>query len=478
MTNRLARHCFLIVTIVLLYIFNSNAQNANDALRLAYPGLGSNARALGMGNAYIGLSDDASASFFNPAGLGLLKRMEFSGGLDYTSYSNNATLFGNTTDASNSTTRLDRVSFAFPFPTLRGSLVFGLTYHAARDYTSRLKFDGFNNGNNSMIQNLAGTDIPFDLYLADPNNNTPIHGMLNQSGDILTSGSVNYWTFSGAVEVYKNVFIGANLNIATGSYNNNNDYYEDDTKGNYQGRFDPTDSTNPNVDFQTFYLNRILKWNISGWNAKVGLLYQLNDMARFGLTIQFPKNFTIKEDFTVNGSSQFASATYNLDPNKYSDNVKYDITTPYELGAGFSINYQGLIFSGQATLVDYSQLEFSNGEGFDPTYFEDVNKNIKDQLGSVVDFNLGAEYTVPRVGLRVRAGYFMQPSAYIGDPTSFAHQYFTAGLGFLAQQTIGFDVAFAHGWWDNYGDNYGVNLSRTNQKITDNKLMFTVTYRF
>ena len=60
----------LILTGLILIILNeSKAQNINDALRLAVPGLGSNARALGMGNSYIGLSDDGSAAFFNPAGL-------------------------------------------------------------------------------------------------------------------------------------------------------------------------------------------------------------------------------------------------------------------------------------------------------------------------------------------------------------------------------------------------------------------------
>jgi hypothetical protein len=53
------------------------AQDYNDALRLTMPGLGSNARALGMGNAYNSLSDDASAAFFNPAGLGFLNVLNF-----------------------------------------------------------------------------------------------------------------------------------------------------------------------------------------------------------------------------------------------------------------------------------------------------------------------------------------------------------------------------------------------------------------
>ena len=36
-----------------------------------------------------------TAGYFNPAGFGLLKKMEFSGGLDYSNFSNNAALNSN-----------------------------------------------------------------------------------------------------------------------------------------------------------------------------------------------------------------------------------------------------------------------------------------------------------------------------------------------------------------------------------------------
>src|ERR1039457_2999090 len=107
---------------ITLLITEIYPQTINDALRLGYSGIGSSARALGMGNSYIGLSDDATAGFFNPAGFGLLKKMEFSGGLDYSNFSNDAILntngspIGQSANNTTSSTRLDRVSFAFPFP--------------------------------------------------------------------------------------------------------------------------------------------------------------------------------------------------------------------------------------------------------------------------------------------------------------------------------------------------------------------------
>lgn len=461
-------------------IFTSIAygQNNNDIVRLAVPGLSPNARALGMGDAYIGLSDDASAGYFNPAGFGLLKRMEFSGGLDYTNFDNNTTFLNKATDYSNSSTSLNRLSFAFPFPTMRGSLVFGLSYHETKDFTGALKFDGFNNRNNSMIQALLAppfpSDIPYQLYLAGPENQTNIRGNLNQSGSILSTGALHNWTFSGAIEAYKNLFLGLNFNLISGSFNSDNQYFEDDTRNIY-GLADPTDTVHTN--FETFNLNKVIDWDISGWNAKFGVLYQFNQLARLGFTVQFPKSYDIKEKFTLNGYSQFSNERVDLNSADFSDEVEYNITTPYELGIGFSANLKGFILSAQGTLVDYSQTKFEDIAGTS-NLVNGINQDIKDQLNAVVNYNVGVEYTIPMIGLRLRGGYLVQPSPYKGDASKYDHKYVTGGIGFLADETIGLDLAVAHGWWQDFGDNYSSDVSRTNQDITVNKIILTATYRF
>lgn len=474
----------LLTFLILISFSKIYAQNETDALRVAFPGLGVSARALGMGNSYIGLSDDASAAYFNPAGLGLLKKIEVSGGLNYDKFTNNTTFFNQGSSESNSTTRFNRISLAIPFPTYQGSLVFGVSYYTTTDLTGALRFNGFNNGNNSMIQNLLGSNspqdynIPYDLFLTDTNYITPINGKLNQSGSILSSGSINNWAFTGAIEVYKNVYVGLDLNIITGSYNSNSDYYEEDTQGIYSNI-----ETNPGdistYGFQRFYLNRILDWNISGWDAKLGILYQANDNTRFGVTVQFPKYHTIKENFTVNGSSTFGSGTtYTLDPSYYSYNDKYEIVTPFELGGGLSVNLKGLILSGQATFIDYSQTEFRNPDGLSQQYIASINKSIKDLLRAVVNLNAGLEYTIPDLGLRLRGGFIYQPSPYQGDPSQYNRKYITAGIGFLADKTVGIDVGYAHGWWKDYGDNYGSDVSRTYQDLSKDRLTIDMTYRF
>jgi long-subunit fatty acid transport protein len=450
------------------------AQNVNDALRVTEPGLGPNARALGMGNAYIGLSDDASAMYFNPAGLGLLKRLEFSGGLNYMNYGNEATYFGTVTPYSGSSTSLNRVSFAFPFPTVRGSLVFGLSYHQNKDFTSALQFDAFNPTDTSYIQDLnVDTEIPFELYLTDNNYNTLIKGRLQSFGDVLTSGSINNWTLSAAIEAYRNLFIGINLNIISGGYESNHDYFEEDVLNLYQGETAP--GVAGSRDFRRFKISRIIDWDIAGWDAKLGILYQLPQNARFGMTIQFPKQFAIGELFSRNASATFATTTYE-DNYRDDQRIEYIITTPFELSAGASINLSGLILSGEATFADQSQIKFTNERGLNSQDVANINRSIRNTLGTTFRYNVGAEYTIPAAGVRLRSGFISNPSAHKVDPIK--RKYVTAGFGFLIDETIGLDLGYAYGWWDDYGDNFGNNIARTFQKITVNNFMLSATYRF
>ena len=466
----------LFSAVIFISITTTQAQNYNDALRLGFPGLGSNARALGMGNAFNALSDDASAAYFNPAGFGLLKKMELSGGLSFTNFDNNTTFFGNQTDDNTTNTSLNRISFALPFPTYQGSLVFGLSYHKTKDLSGIVKFDGFNSGDNSKIQSLLDTNVPYDLFLTDENYNTIINGNLNQSGNILNSGGIDNWTVSGAIEVQKDFFIGGNLTVVNGSFESNNDYYEDDTKNVYRVETAPGEPQT--TDFKTFYFNNTLKWDLGGWDAKIGFLYQFEDVARFGATVQFPKTFAVKEDFIVGGSSEFGNGQmYTLNSDDYSDKVSYDITTPFELTGAVAVNFKGLIVSAEATFTDYSQLKFSNPDGLSDSYVSEANKDIKSLLSSALNYNVGFEYTVPAIGLRIRGGFMNQPSAFKEDASDFNHKYLTGGLGFLTNGTIGIDVAYAYGWWKDIGDNYGTNVSRTFQDVKYHTVMLTTTYR-
>lgn len=331
-----------------------------------------------------------------------------------------------------------------------------------------------------MIQALLGYgDIPYQLYLTDSTgNNTPINGKLTQSGTMVTKGSISTWGFSGAVEIAKNIFVGATLDVFSGSMTRTRDYYEDDLNGTYRNIL--TDPSSPDTrGFKTFNLNDTHDYDISGWDAKVGVMYQSkvrsNSAFRLGADIKFPSFYTIKENYLTDAYADFATTRIPL-PEQLSSNYEYDLTTPYVFSGGTSFNYQGLILSGGVSYIDYTQMEYT--DGMNTVDKNSLNKDIRENFRGVLNYNLGAEYTIPEINVRVRTGFMNFTSAYKDDPSDFDKKYFTFGLGVLADEAFAIDAAYTYGWWKTVGDNYGFNESRTFQDVKNHNLIFTFAYRF
>ena len=204
----------------------SFGQFSEDAVRYSGRGNGVGSRALGMGNAYIGVSDDYSATFWNPAGLAQMRRLEVMGGISNIGFGNDATFYSAKQNATTSATSLDNLGFVFPFPTTQGSLVFAFGYNRISDFATISKFDGFNN-QSSIISSLQTTvaddpnavyDIPFNTYLTSTSGFTTIKKNVNQSGQKKENGNLGQWSFSGAIDIEENISFGVSLNIYSGKY--------------------------------------------------------------------------------------------------------------------------------------------------------------------------------------------------------------------------------------------------------------------
>jgi long-subunit fatty acid transport protein len=478
----------LILFLIFLLEFNSIiAQNFNDALRLSDPDILTSARALGMGNAYLSISNDYSASLFNPAGFALIKKMEFSGGLNYNSFKNEVQFFNRSSNYSTTSTNFNQIGFAFPIPTIRGSLVLGFGYNEFKDFNKAMKFSGFNSSNNSLIQNLTNDndDIAYELGLSYPiydgngkylYDETRINGKLNQSGNIIQEGGLNSWQFTGAVEFQENLFFGFTINIINGDFKRNREYLEDDVNNNYpiQLLLDPNDLAT--ADFQSFYFNDIIRWDVSGWNAVLGVLTKVDENVNLGATIKLPKVLEIKEFYTVDADAKFGTGkNYFLDP-PIENRLEYTIKTPLEVGIGASYSISGMLIAFDANFIDYTQMEFS--DGFDSRDLDNKNRDIKDLFRKAINLNAGFEYAIPFTGITLRGGFIFMPSPFKDDDSEFDKKFFTAGIGFKAGARFVFDAGFAHGWWKDVGDNYGSNLSRTFQSITKDNLIFGIKYLF
>ncbi len=459
---------------------NVYSQNFNDALRLSEPGIISGARSLAMGNAYIALSDDFSASLFNPAGFGLIKNMELAGGLNYNLFNNNTTFFNQKTSLSSDIKKFGQVGVVLPFPTSQGSFVVALGYNQVKDFNKVLGFSGYNGGNNSYIQELTSynDDIAYKLALSYPiydankkylNDVTLINGRLNQRGNVLQDGGLNSWSFSGAVEIQQDLFIGATINIYSGTFNKTRDYFEEDLNNVYPASvlLDPSEPSS--ADFKSFNYRDIIDWDISGTGFKIGALLKMEENINLGATIKLPTIFTIKETYSLSTVSIFGGDRFNYSPNM--ERFEYEISSPAEYSVGASYNRNNLTLSGNATMIDYAKMKFGN-YGSAP----EKNADIIDLMRSVINLNAGFEYTLRNSRIALRGGFMMMPSPFKDDPSDFDKKYVTAGVGYNFSKSSSINFAYVYGWWQDVGDNYGSNISRTFQDVKFNNFVTSVKF--
>lgn len=467
------------------------AQNYNDVFRLSEPGIVLDARSLGMGNAYTAAGNDFSAMMFNPAGLALIKKAGLYTGFNYNNYENNVGFFNRNSQLSNSISKLGQFGVALPMPTIQGSFVLGFGYSQVKDFNGTLGFNAFNSGSNSYIQDLvyspymADRDIAYKLYLSYQlksssgsylSDTTLINGRLNQRGNILQDGALNAWSFSAAVEVEKDIFIGATINLYSGSFSKNKNYTEEDVNNIYPASvlLDPREPAT--ADFKSFSLHDRISWDISGSGLNIGGLMKINKNLNIAANIKFSKTFTVKENYYVNGESHFGVNTrFILDP-AIDSKSDYEITTPAEFSFGASYAMNNITVSANATIIDYSSAKFKSG--FDMIAIDDKNTDIKSLFRSVVNLNAGVEYVFPSTNLAVRGGFILMRSPFRDDPTEYDKKFLTAGIGLRLTNSITIDGAYAYGWWKDYGDNYGSGLSRTYQDIKNQNIITSLKYNF
>ncbi|MGA9121569.1 MAG: outer membrane protein transport protein [Bacteroidota bacterium] len=472
---------YVVVAAILLAVPSiAPAQFVEDAQRLATPGFGVGARALGMGNAYSGVASDYSALYWNPAGLAQAEYGEFSFGLSYLAPKDASTFFGNQQSYNSNATNLNSLGFVLPVPVQRGSFAIAFGFSREANFTSGLGFSGFN-PNSSIIQTWApdGKAYPPDVTLAedlqlaqvDTSKGifiSPIKGNVTQSGTVTETGGLNNWMVGGAMDVGPNLSLGLTLTYVSGSYRYDRTYHEQDTKLVYAYPYDFSDLT----------VTDFIDDNISGFNAMFGMMYREPNRYRIGFTIKTPTSFSIDETFGTKATSTFRTV------DQYGENTygpfdgangssKYDVHTPWVFGFSGSVVIKDLVLSGNAEYTDWTQTEFANAN-------QDVlNQNADFATTFRGTFNLrgGAEYEIRPVGIRLRAGYMYFPSIYKGDPTSFDQKVATGGVGFELGGASMLDVGYAYGWRDDYRVNYDAS-SRVDEHITSSLFLVTFTHRF
>jgi long-subunit fatty acid transport protein len=289
--------------------------------------------------------------------------------------------------------------------------------------------------------------------------------------------------------------VGAALNVLSGSYTYERTFREEDINNVWQGvilGIDPRSSYDDGIriarsDFQRLDLFEEIRQDLSGWNMRFGLLYNHQDKARFGVSIQTASSISVNEDYYKAGDSYFGDGSgesYDLS----FENHNYEIITPAIYGFGASVTpVEFATLSADFELVDYSAIEFDNSNDLDALTLSDFNRDIRNTFRATNNFRIGAEFTIPKTGLSLRGGFGYRYSPYEDDEgkSEYDVKTISAGLGYQFQNNFSVQLAYVNANYETFSYNYiDPDLSvpesgfRNAQEISLSQLMFGVVYRF
>lgn len=489
------KRMILLYGLLVMFRVVAGAQLAEDALRFSQyrPAIG--AQSLGIGGASIGIANDFTALFSNPAGLAQLREYEFSFGLAHNGFMNDVTFLGRKETIENNKFNLDNLGIVYPIPTTRGSLTFAFGVGRAQQYNSAVSFGGFNI-QNSYVEVITPTndlwamtpserarflenDLSYYLAVSDTANGFlwPIlTDSLDQRATLLEEGGVNHWSLGMAIDIAPNLSLGVSLNIASGRYSYDRTYTEEDFYNVYRYAF-PW-----NID--RFIYSQTIDDDISGFNALIGLMYRFENRFRVGVAFRTPTWYSITERYGTKYQSEFDDG-YKLWQTT-TDESEYSITTPMIVNAGFSVNpVPWLMIAGDVEYIDWTQIEMEADNATLNSHLKLETKRAKfDLFRETVNLRGGAELSFLEGDLKFRGGLAWYPSPYKEDQntTKYDKVYYTAGMSFRMAGDVNLHLGYAFGDWKSFrstSDLFSVPGARqTYESISSHIVNVTLSYKF
>ncbi len=416
------RHFFTLSFFIMLWPLQLNFAFADLSVEIASSPnpVGSGARALGMGGAFIAVADDATAASWNPGGLIQLKKPEISvvGNWFHRIEDNE---FGDNPEASGSQTvsgqDINYLSMAYPFTLFNRNMIVSLNYQHLYDFTRERKFpftltDELDYGINSIKMVVEG----------------------NQHYE--EKGSLSAIGLAYCIQIIPQLSFGFTLNL----------WDDDITDNKWEENYHTTGSqTVGSLPLGPFQYDAIEKYSFSGFNANMGILWRATDKLTLGLVFKSPFTADLKHETTTD------SIDHNgrIISTETSDE-KLDMPMSYGIGLSYRFSDK---FTVAADIYRTEWQDFirtdAEGEETCPVTGKSIHESDIDPTYQV---RLGAEYLFinrkPRYVIPLRAGVFYDPAPAEGSPDD----YYGASLGSgIAIGRYVFDIAFQYRFGNNVG---------------------------
>ncbi|MFK7947798.1 MAG: OmpP1/FadL family transporter [Saprospiraceae bacterium] len=415
----------LMITLLIscFFVFDLSSQTIQDALRYSQLNSGGTARSIGTGGALSAFGGDFGTLSVNPAGIATYRKSslmitpslnvantgstfaetKFDDNRTNINLNNIGIVFSKTSDASDwkavnfgiGTNRLTNNNQDFFYQgTTQGTiaerwqtLANGFFPDELYDFEEGIAYDV------GYIFN-PDPDVPSADYLIEPDGTQ----FVQKEQTINREGSINDLNLTLGGNYRHKLYIGASVGLPFVRYEEEKNYTE-------------TDINNVSPDFETMTFNENFLTTGVGFNAKLGIIYRMNQNLRIGASVHTPTFFNLSEQYTTSIAATYLESdgpqTYESSSTA-NPNFSYVFISPWRAtgSVGFMFGKRGFI-SGDIEYVDYtsSQFELTDADGFE----QDLNNDIENTLTSAVNIRVGGEARYGSLAVRGGVGYSSSP---------------------------------------------------------------------
>jgi len=435
-----------IAAIIFLYVFNfftvQHAESRSDHTFHYFGSLnpvGSGARALGTGGAFIASVDDATAASWNPSGAIQLEKSEIS--MVYSlDRKNHKFLFNNNNYPSdNFTINLNELNFM--------SMAYKSFWYQ-RDFVLSLSF-----------QNMY--DLNKEQHSIYSSHQTMINNFINNSGNIKAI------TPSFAFQLTPELSMGISLNL-----------FSDKWGCHWQTYYSNQADTRPYGN--NWWSNSIYKneYRFKGKNFHIGFLIALSQSLNLGLVYKTPftADLDFQEQYQITGSHQNK-------PLKIYPKESLQLKMPQSYGIGISWRPDYINFRDTLTLAldiyrtDWQHYYLRHPDGYEENLYSNAPRS-ECNTRPTYQVRIGGEYWYfsksKEYGIPFRMGAFYDP-----EPTAFKPDDFwgiSLGTGFL-KGNLAFDIAWQFRWGNNVREQRIID-ENVSQNIRQHTINCSIIYYF
>jgi long-subunit fatty acid transport protein len=470
-SRNVALTCLVLALALLPMAGQGQAPDSSTLNQTAPPSpVGSGARAMGTGGAFIAIADDATAANWNPAGLVQLVKPEMSLAFTDETRSIQAQIM--------SSRAVNYLSLVYPFSIGEVNVVTAVNYQSLYDFYFDSDFK-YQRPDPPPTASVLGADTlgvvgnKFFYRAKDiTKGSTRIMGQMGAISPALAFQITPALSVGFAYNFWRDGWVGPRYDYEYDHHReiDINSYTQvfEDTNGDCRCGGVPCDPSDvgadidnpqcldtplsppfpPSTQHRSSNAYKTAKINFEGENYNLGLLWKAS--ARWTLGLVYRSEFEATLDY------EFKGITYNrirdgipqpdlpIAPRKARDHMRF----PASYGAGVAFRYSDtLTLTADATRIEWNRFayEFENGDRISPV--NGLSWKLAD-IDPTITYRLGLEYLFiqPQYVVPLRGGFFYDPEPAQGAPDDYYG--ISVGTG-VVRSEVALDLTYWYRWGNN-----------------------------